>query len=346
MSQPSRRTSCVIRSLLAVTMCLPLLATLVKAQEPRRVEVIFGPNRPPRLMKDMPPVPPPADNPMSAAKTALGQRLFFDPILSRDRSVSCATCHDPKRAFADDKTLAVGVFGRVGKRHSPSLINRVFGRMQFWDGRVTGLEAQVLLPISDVNEMDLALEDAVARLQQDEKYAAEFREVFGGPPSAADLGRALATFLRTLRSEDSAYDRFMAGQTSELTEEQRRGLEIFRQKGRCIFCHVEPLFTDDGMHNTGVAWDTGTSAFKDDGRYAVTTRAADRGRFKTPTLRDISRSAPYMHDGSLATLADVVDFYDRGGRTNPGLFPLIRPLGLSPDEKAALLKFLEALDSR
>jgi cytochrome c peroxidase len=204
----------------------------------------------------------------------------------------------------------------------------------------------VLQPVSDVNEMDLALEDAVSRLQQDAQYAAEFREVFGAPPSAADLGRALATFLRTLRSEGSAYDRFMAGETGELSEEQQRGLQIFRQKGRCILCHVEPLFTDDGLHNTGVAWDADTAGFKDDGRFGVTSRPADRGKFKTPTLRDIARSAPYMHDGSLATLADVVDFYDRGGQANPGLFLLIRPLGLSPDEKTALVRFLEALNSR
>ena len=346
MGRPHRRTSPEFRTLLAIVSSLPILATLLVAQEPQRIVISSNSSRPPRLMKDVTPVAPPADNPVTPAKIALGKRLFFDQMLSKDRSVSCATCHDPARAFADDKTLAVGVFGRVGKRHSPTLINRGFGRMHFWDGRATTLEAQVLQPISDVNEMDLTVDEAVARLQGDAQYVAEFRDVFAAPPTANNLGHALATFLRSLRAEDSAYDRFMTGDTSALSAEEQRGMQVFRQKGRCTICHVEPLFSDDGLHNTGVAWDPETSSYKDDGRFAVSKRPADRGRFKTPTLRDISRSAPYMHDGSLATLADVVDFYDRGGRPNPGLFPLIRPLGLLPDEKAALLKFLEALNSR
>jgi cytochrome c peroxidase len=345
MGWPNRRTSPGLRALLAIVSILPLLATLLVAQEPQRI-VVRSSSRPPALMRDVPPVAPPADNPMTPAKVALGKRLFFENILSRDRSVSCSTCHVPERAFADDKRLAVGVFGRVGKRHSPTLINRGFGRMHFWDGRADTLEAQVLQPISDVNEMDLAVDEAVARLQGDTQYVAEFRDVFDAAPSAMDLGRALATFLRSLRAEDSAYDRFMTGDTTALSAEEQRGMQIFRQKGRCFLCHLEPLFSDEGLHNTGVAWNPETSSYKDDGRFAVTNRPADRGLFKTPTLRDISRSAPYMHDGSLATLADVVDFYDRGGRPNPGLFRLIRPLGLLPEEKAALVKFLEALNSR
>ena len=335
------------RVVIAIAAALPLVATALVAQEQRPPPTIeFISNRPPRLIKDMKPVPAPADNPDSPAKTALGRRLFFDTILSRDRTVACSTCHDPARGFADDKTLAVGIAGRVGKRHSPTLINRAFGRMQFWDGRVVGLEAQVLLPISDVNEMDLSIEEAVKRLGQDPAYTTEFKAVFGVAPSASDLGRALATFLRSLRSDDTRYDRFMAGDTGALSAEEQGGLEVFRRKGRCTLCHVEPLFSDDGMHNTGVAWNGDTTTFKDDGRFAATRRPADRGKFKTPTLRDIARSAPYMHDGSLATLSDVVDFYDKGGRPNPGLFALIRPLGLAAEDKAALVKFLEALNSR
>jgi cytochrome c peroxidase len=335
------------RVVLALAAALPLAATVLVAQERRPATIEFvSSNRPPRLIKDMKPVPAPADNPETPAKTALGRRLFFDTILSKDRTVSCSTCHDPARGFADDKALAVGIAGRVGKRHSPTLINRAFGRMQFWDGRVVGLEAQVLLPISDVNEMDLSIEEAVTRLGQDPAYTTEFKDVFGATPTAPDLGRALATFLRSLRSDDTPYDRFMAGDSAALSAEEHRGLEVFRRKGRCIFCHVEPLFSDDGMHNTGVAWNAETSTFKDDGRFAVTSRPADRGKFKTPTLRDIARSSPYMHDGSLATLQDVIDFYDKGGRPNPGLIVLIQPLGLAAEEKTALVKFLEALNSR
>jgi len=297
----------------------------------------------PRLISTLTPVGVPADNPPTEEKAALGKRLFFDKILSNDRTVSCATCHDPERAFTDTKALAVGVSGRVGKRHSPSLINRAFGRVHFWDGRAASLEAQVVEPISDRNEMDLPLEDAVARLAGDRSYRDAFQSVFGQPVSGGDLGRALATYLRTIRSTDSPYDRFMSGAADAMTPEQQQGLQVFRAKARCIFCHVEPLFTDEQFQNTGVAWLAETTSYQDDGRFMVSNQPNDRGKFKTPTLREIARTAPYMHDGSLATLADVVDFYDKGGRPNQNLFPLIRPIGLTPAEKQQLIKFLEAL---
>jgi cytochrome c peroxidase len=292
-------------------------------------------------------MPVPADNPLTEDKAALGRRLFFDPVLSNDRSVSCATCHDPARAFADGRTLAVGVFGRVGKRHSPSLVNRGFGRTHFWDGRAATLEAQVLQPIVDPNEMDLSLEEAAKRLNDHESYRAAFQSVFGRPISQEDLGRALATYLRTIRSGDAPYDRFIAGDPDGLSSEQQLGLRIFRTKGRCFICHFEPLFSDENFHSTGVAWriesGSATGSYQDDGRFLVSSRELDRERFKTPTLREIARTAPYMHDGSQATLADVVDFYDRGGRPNPNLFPAIGPLNLSAEEKQALIAFLEAL---
>jgi cytochrome c peroxidase len=302
--------------------------------------------RAPRRLADMV-MPVPADNPLTEAKAALGRKLFFDPLLSNDRSVSCSTCHDPARAFADERTLAVGVFGRVGRRHSPTLINRGFGRAQFWDGRAGTLEAQVLQPITDPNEMDLSIEDTVKRLTADASYRAAFQTAFERPISAEDLGRALASYLRTIRSGDSPYDRFIAGAQDALTPEQQHGLQIFRTKGRCGICHTEPTFTNEQFQNTGVAWriDPGgaTGTYQDDGRFAVSGLERDRGKFKTPTLREIARTAPYMHDGSLATLADVIEFYDKGGRPNRNLFPAVRPLGLLPEEKLALLEFLESL---
>jgi len=297
----------------------------------------------PRLMSAMMPTGVPADNPPTDEKAALGKRLFFDKILSSDRTVSCATCHDPERAFADTKALAVGISGRIGKRHSPALINRAFGRAHFWDGRAISLEAQVVQPISDRNEMDLPLEDAVARLAGDSVYRDAFQSVFGRPVSGDDLGRALATYLRTIRSTDSPYDRFMAGAADAMTADQLQGLQIFRTKARCIFCHSEPLFTDEQFQNTGVAWQAETTSYQDDGRFMVSNQPRDRGKFKTPTLREIGRTAPYMHDGSLATLEAVVDFYDRGGRPNQNLFPMIRPIGLTPAEKQQLISFLGAL---
>lgn len=301
--------------------------------------------RPRRLADMVMRVPP--DNPITDAKAALGRRLFFDRVLSNDRSVSCATCHDPARAFADERPLAVGVFGRVGKRHSPALVNRGFGRSQFWDGRAATLEALAVQPIPDPNEMDLSLNDAVARLAADESYREAFQTVFERPVSADDLARALATYLRTIRSGDSPYDRFIDGDQDALTPQQQLGLRIFRSKGRCIICHGEPMFTDEVFQNTGVAWrvdpETATGVYQDQGRFQVTSLERDRGKFKTPTLREVARTAPYMHDGSLATLADVIDFYNTGGRSNPNLFPLVQPLNLMPDEQQALVAFLASL---
>ena len=321
--------------------------------QPRpHVVIVHNPNasrRPPRKLAEMT-MPVPKENPITDEKAALGKRLFFDPILSSDRSVSCATCHDPERAFADPRPLAVGVFGRVGKRHSPSLVNRGFGRSQFWDGRSRNLEEQVLQPIADPNEMDLSIDEAVARLTADDTYLAEFTAVFNRPIVTDDVARALATFLRTIRSGASAYDRFVAGETDALTAEQQRGLQIFRTRARCTICHSEPLFTDELFHNTGIAWRPPTGdepgAFLDDGRYEVSKLERDRGRFKTPTLRDVARTAPYMHDGSLATLEDVVEFYNNGGRPNRNLFPIITPLGLTAEEQQALQRFLESLSGK
>jgi cytochrome c peroxidase len=301
----------------------------------------------PRGRMDALRVPIPADNPISEAKVDLGRRLFSDPVLSKDRSVSCSTCHKPELAFSDGKPLAVGVFGRVGKRHSPSLVNRGLGRAQFWDGRAATLEELALVPFRDANELDLPPEEAIARLAADPSYSAAFQSAFGRPPSTEDLGRALATFVRGIRSENSAFDRFVAGDRTALTDEQQRGLQVFRSRGNCTFCHREPTFTDEVLHNTGVAWRADPQGaggtYQDDGRFAVTSSERDRGKFKTPTLRDIARTAPYMHDGSLATLDDVVEFYDKGGRKNPNLFPIIRPIGLSPEEKRVLVLFLQSL---
>ena len=309
--------------------------------------VTFGRGRASRPLAEMV-MPIPADNPPTDAKTALGRRLFFDARLSNDRSVSCATCHHPDVGFSDTRTLAVGVFGRVGKRHTPSLINRGFGRTQFWDGRAATLEKQVLQPIEDRNEMDLAIDEAIKRLDADETYRTAFQAVFERPISAEDLGRALAAYVRTVRSGGAPYDRFTAGETDALTLEQQQGLQLFRTRGRCVFCHREPLFSDEMFWNTGVAWRPDpetpqTGSYQDDGRFAMTGLERDRGTFKTPTLREIARTAPYMHDGSLATLADVVEFYDKGGRPNRNQFQLITPLRLSPEEKKALVRFLESL---
>jgi cytochrome c peroxidase len=224
--------------------------------------------------------------------------------------------------------VATGVGGRQGRRNAPALINRGYGRTFFWDGRITSLEEQVLKPIQDPNEMDLTLQEAAARVGLD----------------VPALSHALASYVRSILSGDSPYDRFVNGNRSALSREQQFGLQIFRGKGDCTACHVGPNFTDEQFHNTGVAWRDGRLA--DEGRFAVSGNPRDRGAFKTPTLREIARTAPYMHDGSLATLDDVVEFYSEGGHPNPNLDPEIRPRRFSADEKRALVAFLQTLSGQ
>jgi cytochrome c peroxidase len=286
-------------------------------------------------------MPVPAANPATDAKIALGRRLFFDQLVSVDRSVSCATCHNPDQAFTDGKAQAIGVQAKVGRRNSQTLVNRGFGRLHFWDGRAATLEAQVLMPIADANEMAMPLDDLVTRLAGNDSYAAAFQTVFERPVSSEDIGRALAAYVRTIRSGDSPYDKFVAGAADALSAEAQQGLTLFRGKARCGICHREPLFTDEQFYNTGVA--VRDDVFVDDGRFAVSHNERERGAFKVPTLREVAKTAPYMHDGSLPTLEAVVDFYDAGGRPNRNLMPLIKPLGLTADEKKALIAFLQSL---
>ncbi len=273
-------------------------------------------------------LPAPEDNPITPDRVALGRQLFFDKRLSRDGSIACATCHNPNRAFSTPLSVAVGIGGRQGHRNAPSLINRGYGRAFFWDGRTPTLEQQVVEPIQNPNEMDLTLGEATARLKLD----------------ATALSRALASYVRTILSGDSPYDRFINGERQALSAEQQFGLQIFRGKGNCVACHVGPNFTDEQFHNTGVAWRDDRIA--DEGRFAISGNPHDHGAFKAPTLREAARTAPYMHDGSMATLEDVIDFYSDGGRPNPSLDPEIRPRNFTPEEKRALISFLRSLNGK
>ena len=289
-------------------------------------------------------LPVPEDNPLSPQRVALGRTLFFDPILSRDQRLACAGCHDPARAFTDGRARSVGVFGRVGTRSVPTLVNRAYGRSFFWDGRTSSLEDQVLQPIQDPKEMDMALSDVVVRLRRDRVYSARFQAQFGRIPTHVDLANVLASYVRTILSGDAPIDRYMNGERDALSAQARDGLRIFRGRGNCTACHLGPTFTDERFHNTGVAWQDGE--LLDQGRYMVTGKEEDRGAFKVPTLREVARTAPYMHDGSLATLEDVVAFYDRGGNPNPYQDAQLRRLHFTPTEKQALITFLHALSGR
>ena len=278
-------------------------------------------------------MPVPASNPLTPEKIETGRRLFADTRLSRSGTIACTSCHDPERAFTKPEAVSRGVFGRRSQRNAPTVLNRAWGRVFFWDGRAATLEEQVLKPIEDPNEMDLPLAEASLRVGL----------------STGEIAQALASYVRSLMSGNSAFDRFTAGDRSALSPEERNGLRLFQGRGNCSICHEGPNFTDEKLHNTGVAWASadersGTPGhFLDEGGAAISGSGVQRGAFKTPTLREVARTAPYMHDGSLATLQDVVDFYNRGGRPNPNLDPDMRPLDFSDEDKTSLVAFLRSL---
>ncbi len=286
-------------------------------------------------------LPIPEENPLTPEKIALGRKLFFDRRLSRDGTTACATCHDPRRAFTDGQVLSTGVFGRKGSRNVPTLLNRAYGSAFFWDGRAPTLEVQALQPIQHRNEMDMTMDEVLLRLRRETSYGRLFRRAFSREANGEDLARALASYLRTILAGNAPVDRYLSGERGALSEQARRGLALFRGKANCAACHLGPNFTDEHFHNTGVAWRGGQ--WLDPGRFAVTGREADRGAFKTPTLREIALTAPYMHDGSIPALEQVIDFYDRGGNPNPHLDPELRSLHLTAEEKQDLAELLRNL---
>jgi cytochrome c peroxidase len=283
----------------------------------------------------------PADNALTEARAQLGKRLFFDKQLSRTRAVSCSTCHLPEHAFADPNAVSAGVDDRRGTRNAPALVNLAWGDSFFWDGRVATLEEQAGKPIEHPDEMDLALADAVARIDADASYVQAFTDAYGGPVTETSLRNAIASFVRIVVSGDSPYDRHLRGDDAAFGDAERRGEAIFLDKGGCFHCHPAGMLTNEGFFNNGSATDGG-----DPGRQMVTNRTGDAGKFKVPGLRNVEVSAPYMHDGSLATLEDVIDHYDRGGNGHPATDPAIEPLALSAADKTDLLAFLRALTDR
>lgn len=286
-------------------------------------------------------VPVPEENPLTVERVALGRELFHDPLLSRDRSRSCASCHLPERAFADSLAVSPGIEGRRSGRNAPTLLNRAWGEAFFWDGRASSLEEAVLMPITDTTELDLPIEELVRRLERSATYRRAFRRAFGESPSVEGISRALAAYVRTLRTGDAPVDRHLEGEATPLSPAARKGRVLFLGEAGCAPCHSGPNLTDEAFHNTGVSWGEG-----DTGRARVTGRAEDHGKFKTPTLREVALTAPYMHDGSLESLQEVVAFYDRGGGENPNLDAEIGPLELTAAERDRLVAFLRSLTGR
>jgi len=298
----------------------------------------------------LPPAPIPADNGPTENSIALGRRLFYDTMLSSDDTLSCASCHRPDQYFADGLQVAKGVNGQSGARNTPTVLNAAYSIAQFWDGRAASLEQQVGGPIADPKEMDLPHEVCVARLNADPSYRDQFAKVFGPGAIAMDkIEKAIAGFERTLLSGNSPFDRYQyGGQKTALSAAAIRGLAVFTDKsrGNCAICHIIgekfALFTDGKFHNLGVGMNA-EGELMDLGRYEQTRTEADRGAFRTPSLRNVAKTAPYMHDGSLKTLKEVLDFYVGGGSSNPQLDREIKPLKLSAQERADLIAFLESL---
>jgi cytochrome c peroxidase len=322
----------------------------------------------------------PTDNPQTPEKVALGQRLFFDARLSADGTVACSTCHDPARAFTDGKALATGIDGRVGQRNSPTILNALYDATQFWDGRVTTLEQQAALPIVNSVEMGQPnLDAAVARIAVIPEYRQGFQRAFGSQPDGRDLVRAIAAYERTQVAFDAPFDHYIAGERNAVDPAARRGWELFNSRARCNKCHAlsenkrdTSNFIDNDFHNIGIgiirhnvvalakqsrqllaSGDTAAidrAAIQTDmsalGRFLVTKKESDIAAFKTPNLRNLLLTAPYFHDGSQATLWDVIDHYNKGaGLKNPYLDQDIVPLALSERDIDDLVAFLASLTS-
>jgi len=298
----------------------------------------------------LPAIPFPPDNPPTAEAIALGRRLYYDPALSVDNTVSCATCHGPEYGFSDGKPVSNGVQKKTGTRNSPTVLNSAYFDMQFWDGRAPSLEKQAEGPVQNPVEMAHTLKGVEDKLNADPSYRDQFAAAFGsGPITYEMVEKAIATFERTVVAGNSPFDRWKYGHDQgAVNESVKRGFVVFtsKDKGNCSACHLVgkeySLFTDNKFHNIGSGVDMGK--ITDDGRYTVTKNEADHGAFKTPCLRNVALTAPYMHDGSLKTLKDVIDFYIGGGNSNPHLDKNIRVLDfLTGEERADLQAFLESL---
>jgi cytochrome c peroxidase len=279
----------------------------------------------------------PDDNPITPEKVALGKKFFWDKRWSASGTVACASCHRPDHGWSDPRRFSIDFEGKPTPRHAPTLVNRLFSDQQHWSGLRASLEEQAGL---DVNKTD---EKVMAQLGSIAEYRREFRAAFGREFDAAGVAQAIAAYVRTIVSGDAPYDRFQAGDTRAMSESAQRGLRLFEGKAMCSRCHAGFNFTGENYRNIGVGM---TGGEPDLGRYTVTGDEADRGAFKTPTLRDVAKRGPYMHDGSEKTLEDVVAYYDRGGVKNQWLSTDMKPLALTARERADLVEFMKALTGR
>ena len=287
-------------------------------------------------------LPVPENNPLTIEKTELGRTLFFDQRLSRDESTSCASCHLPEKAFTDGLVISVGIDEKLGRRNAPSLLNSAYLPSMFRDGRLKTLEQQALEPMTNPVELGNTHDEIVKRLSADKTYLIQFEHAFGSKNiTIQQTAEAIASFERTLISGDSDFDRYWAADDlNAVSAAALRGFNLFRGKANCQLCHEHSLFSDNRFHNTGVSW--GAQPL-DLGRYEVTESLSDMGKFRTPSLRDVEHTAPYMHDGSMGTLEEVLEYYNQGGNSNTNLDPSIKQLNLSSEEQADIVEFLKTL---
>ncbi len=306
---------------------------------------------------------PPA-NPLTKGKVELGKQLYFEPRISLDGTVSCASCHNPEKGWTDNAPVATGIDGQKGGRSAPTVLNTAYGKTMFWDGRAPSLEGQSQGPPQNPIEMGKqTYKQIVERLRGISGYREQFQKVFGTDVTLDGMAKAIAAFERaTALSGNSKYDKYQSGDMNALSDSEKRGMVLFGlrlsgdddfktnvvlKKADCTSCHVGFNFTDEQFHNLGIGWDPEKKDFKDRGRWSVTPIGArwdkEIGAFKTPTVRDIARTAPYMHDGSLKTLEEVVEHYNKGGHPNPYLDKDIKKLNLTDQEKADVVAFMKAL---
>ncbi|MCK6457242.1 MAG: cytochrome-c peroxidase [Phycisphaerae bacterium] len=362
-SRQTNRSRCLALAL--TTAAIMTLIALIAAPQPASAENKAAGEK---TLQPLLPVPIPPDNPQTEAKVELGRMLYFDPRLSGDSSIACAKCHDPAKGFSNGLQMSDAYPGTKHWRHVPTVLNAAYLKHQFWDGRAPSLEAQAVGPIAAPIEMNQNYTHLVEKLSGIPYYVEQFKKVFNSDVNMDNLARAIAAFERTIVSKPGRVDRYLNGDKSALKESEVRGMALFTGKANCIACHHGPVLSDGEFHTTGVPeieplktetdriatrhffatdqkYPNPRSVDADYGRELITKSAADRGRFKTPGLRELKWTAPYMHNGAFETLEEVIEFYSKGGGNHPNKDPLLKPFKLTDQEFEDLLSFLEALSS-
>ena len=337
--EPNRRL--IIAAILPVILGLILAHGCKESEKPPAAPAKPATAAMPTVPLGLPLVPVPVDNPMTAEKIELGKMLYFDKRLSKNNDIACATCHDPTLAWTEHEATSKGMHGQRGDRNSPTVINAAYMPVQFWDGRAASLEEQALGPIQNPIEMGNTMDACLDTLSKISEYQKRFKAVFGSEKlTDKGVAQAIAAFERTVLSGNSPYDKFKAGQQNALTEAQKRGMDIFMDKGQCSTCHSPPTFSNGNYYNAGVGGN------KDPGRKKVTKRDTDAGKFRVPALREVANTHPYFHDGSAAKLEDAVKPMASGGIDNPNLSSMlksVRDAKLTDQDVKDLVVFLGAL---